>query len=182
MPSAGHIREHHTQVNPFTAADVLDILRERQWLTSEPTPKQISWCECTAALLGPYATDHAGLKDLLQFVFSYDATQILQSTDAQAAISRRSARDVVRHLALRLLDSAPLTSEHFQEIVAQLKDNLQVRSRDLFHPIRLALTGRAGEGEFDRIILLLDEASALPFATPVKSARARILEFCAALD
>jgi hypothetical protein len=30
--------------------------------------------------------------------------------------------------------------------------------------------------------LLLDAAAALPFASPVKSARVRILEFCAALD
>jgi len=28
---------------------------------------------------------------------------------------------------------------------------------------------------------LLDDAAALPFAVPVKSTRARILEFCAAL-
>jgi hypothetical protein len=32
------------------------------------------------------------------------------------------------------------------------------------------------------VILLLDEASAASFAVPVKSARERILEFCAALD
>src|SRR5713226_7006179 len=38
------------------------------------------------------------------------------------------------------------------------------------------------EGGLDRVILLLDEAAALPFAVPVKSVRTRILEFCAALD
>ena len=36
--------------------------------------------------------------------------------------------------------------------------------------------------QLDRVILLLDDASVLPFAVPVKSVRARILEFCAALD
>jgi hypothetical protein len=52
----------------------------------------------------------------------------------------------------------------------------------MFHPIRLALAGRAGEGELDRVILLLDAAAALDFAVPVKGARRRMLEFCAALD
>jgi len=52
----------------------------------------------------------------------------------------------------------------------------------LFHPIRLALAGRAGEGELDRVILLLDEAANASFAVRVKPARERILEFCAALD
>jgi glutamyl-tRNA synthetase/nondiscriminating glutamyl-tRNA synthetase len=85
-------------------------------------------------------------------------------------------------VALLLLDAAPLNSERFKEIIAKLKEEMELRGRELFHPIRLALAGRAGEGELDRVILLLDEAAAVPFAVPVKSARARILEFCAALD
>jgi len=52
----------------------------------------------------------------------------------------------------------------------------------LFHPIRLALTGRSGEGALDRVILLLDSAAVLAFAVPVKSARTRVLEFCSHLD
>ena len=46
----------------------------------------------------------------------------------------------------------------------------------------LALAGRAGEGELDRVILLLDEAAGLSFTVPVKSVRVRIVEFCAGLD
>jgi glutamyl/glutaminyl-tRNA synthetase len=182
MPAPDHIREHPTHINPFTAQDVLAILRDEKWLTTEPTPEQIAWSERAASLLGHFVTDRAGLADLLRFVFTYDAAKILESPDAHAALSRQSARDVIRHLALLLLDSPPLSSEQFQQLVAQLKIDIHVRSRDLFHPIRLALTGRSGEGEFDRIILLLDEASALPFAIPVKSSRTRILEFCSALD
>jgi hypothetical protein len=52
----------------------------------------------------------------------------------------------------------------------------------LFHPVRLALAGRAGEGEFDRVILLLDGAARLEWSVCVKNCRERILEFCGALD
>jgi nondiscriminating glutamyl-tRNA synthetase len=97
-------------------------------------------------------------------------------------MSRYAARDVLRRLGLLLLEGGPLTSDRFKEIIDKLKAELDIRGRELFHPIRLALAGRAGEGELDRIILLLDEGAVLPFATPVKSARERILEFCAALD
>jgi hypothetical protein len=85
-------------------------------------------------------------------------------------------------VALLLLDEAPLTSERFKEIVTVLKDRMELRGRELFHPIRLALAGRAGEGELDRVILLLDEAAGLPFGVHVKSTRARIIEFCSGLD
>src|SRR5260370_902485 len=92
------------------------------------------------------------------------------------------ARHAARQVALLLLDGGALTSERFKEIVTALKDGMELRGRELFHPIRLALAGRAGEGELDRVILLLDEAAELSFAAPVKSARARILEFCTVLD
>jgi len=102
--------------------------------------------------------------------------------DSHVVLSRYAARDVLRQLALLLLDSAALTSERFKEIITTLKERLDLRGRELFHPLRLALAGRDGDGELDRVILLLDEAAVLSFAHPVKSARARILEFCAALD
>jgi glutamyl/glutaminyl-tRNA synthetase len=182
MALEDHIADHPPHANPYTASDVVTILQENHWLTTDPTPEQIAWAERASQLLGHYAEDRAALTNLLHFVFHYDAAQILQSPDAHAALSRYAARDVIRHLALLLLDPSPFTSERFKQIVTYLKETCGLRSRDLFHPIRLSLAGRIGEGELDRIILLLDEAAALPFAVPVKSVHTRILEFCSALD
>ncbi len=166
----------------FTACDVVEILREQCWLVADPTPAQFAWCERAAALLGPQVNERRSLTDLLHPVFYYNAQELLAKVEAHTVVSRYAARDVLRHLALLLLDGFPLTSERFKEIVTALKDRVGIGSREIFHPIRLALTGRAGEGELDRVILLLDEAAAASFAVPVKSARERILEFCAALD
>ena len=58
----------------------------------------------------------------------------------------------------------------------------RAKGRELFHPVRLALTGRPGEGDLDRVVLLLDDAAAASFSIPVKTARTRIIEFCSALD
>jgi hypothetical protein len=169
-------------VNPFTSADVLGILHEREWLAAGPTAEQIGWCEHAAAILGGHAPDRAALADLLGLVFHYDAREIIARVESHVVLSRYAARDVLRQVALLLLDGAPLTSERFKEIVTALKGGMELRGRELFHPIRLALAGRAGEGELDRVILLLEEASSLSFAVPVKPACTRVLEFCAALD
>jgi glutamyl/glutaminyl-tRNA synthetase len=182
MSADDYPADHPTHLHPYTAADVLVILRENQWLTSESAPEHTAWAERAAQLLGHYAETLQDLGDLLRLVFHYDAAEILATLEAHTTLSRYAARDVIRHLALLLLDPAAFTSDRFKEIVAELKERLDVRSRDLFHPIRLALAGRIGEGELDRIILLLDEAAALPFAVPVKSVRTRVLEFCSALD
>ncbi len=168
--------------NAFTARDVIEILRARGWLVADATPSQLTWCERAAALLGPQVSERRSLAELLRPVFYYNAQELLVMVESHAVLARYAARDVLRHLALLLLDGAPLTSERFKEIVTALKDRVGIGSREIFHPIRLALTGRAGEGELDRVILLLDEAAATSFPVAVKSARERILEFCAALD
>ncbi|MGB2665708.1 MAG: hypothetical protein WAK48_17025 [Candidatus Acidiferrum sp.] len=158
------------------------ILYERGWLSSDLSAEQLAFCERAAALLGPQAADANELAELLCLIFHYDAGMILQTVEAHAVLARTGAREVVRHLALFLLDPVPFDSERFKEVVTLLKERFDLRSRDLFHPLRLALAGRSGEGELDRVVVLLDEAAVVPFAVPVKPASVRILEFCAALD
>src|SRR5271163_2174697 len=170
------------RVNPFTGGDVAEILREREWITGEGSPEQMAWCDRAALLLGPQVADRAELGNFLALVFHYDAAEALARIESHIVLSRYAAREVLRRFAMELLDGAPLTPDRFSEIITGMKESMEPRGRELFHPIRLALTGRAGEGALDRVILLLDAAAALPFAVPVKSARTRMLEFCSHLD
>ncbi len=183
LPNGSEIPAQEIEpVNFFTAADVIAILQEKGWQAGELSEKQSEWSALAAALLGPQVTEHSALAELLGLVFQYDAKSILQTTDAHVVMSRYAARNVLRQLALLLLDGAVLTRDRFREIIAHLKETMDLRGRELFHPLRLALAGRSGEGELDRVILLLDEAAVASFTTPVKTARERILEFCSALD
>ncbi len=168
--------------NHFTANDVAAILRQHSWHTADFKQEQSAWCERAAALLGPQSPDRAALENLLTLIFHYDARGILAQVDAHATLSRYAARDALRELATQLLDPAPLTSNRFNAVIDAMKTNLDIRGRELFQTIRLALAGRSGEGDLDRVILILDEAAAANFSTPVKSARTRIIEFCSALD
>jgi glutamyl-tRNA synthetase/nondiscriminating glutamyl-tRNA synthetase len=170
------------RVQPFSGSDVLEILRERAWLAGEASAEQMAWCERAAFLLGAQAEDRAGLAELLGFVFHYDAAETLQRMESHLVMSRYAARDVLRQFSLALLDGVPLTPERFSEIITAMKDTMEPRGRELFHPIRLALTGHSGDGALDRVILLLDGAAGLPFAVPVKTARARVVEFCSSFD
>lgn len=170
------------RVNLFSARDLIAILQENGWLNGAPDEKRAAWCSKATSFLGPQAADRSSLADLLGLVFHYDARAILKTTEAHVVMSRYAARDVLRQLALLLLDGAELTSDRFSEIIATLKQGLDLRGRELFHPLRLALAGRCGEGELDRVILLLDEAAAAGFSTRVKTARERILEFCSVFE
>jgi anticodon-binding protein len=203
-PVKARARESGPSPNSFAAAEVTAILRARGWLTSPPSPAAIAlrpperpegvgedgapnpeldaWLADAAALLGPHAADREALAELLALIFHYDARAILQSPESHAVLTREGAREVIRELAHLVLEGPEIDSDRFKEIVTALKGRLRLRGRELFHPLRLALAGRAAEGALDRVVLLLDRAARLPFRVRVKSARQRMLEFCAAME
>jgi Anticodon binding domain len=166
--------------------EVAKILVERGWLGANSDVGAgnplTAWLERAAELLGSWAEDQTSLGDLLALVFHYDPVAFLREAASQDVLAREGARDVIRELANRVLDGGEIDSARFQEVIEGLKGALPQRSRELFHPLRLVLAGRAGTGELDRVILLLDSARNLPFAVEVKGTRQRVVEFCAALD
>lgn len=184
--SSGVPSEAPSSTASFTSEDVAAILREHGWLGGavEPESEETlqAWLSRAADLLGPHAASRVALENLLVPIFSYDAGAILRDPANHAVLAREGARDVIRELANRILSGGDVDSDRLKEIVDGMKAALPQRSRDMFHPIRVALAGRAGDGELDRVILLLDAAAKLPFATPVKGCRQRMLEFCTALD
>jgi hypothetical protein len=174
-------REIHPAVNPFAAGDVAAILRERKWLRRDDEAVA-AWTAEAAALLGPQADNRETLAYLLGLVFEYDAAAVLATRECQEVLARDSTRQVLRALAAEILNGGPVDSNRLKEIVAAVKTRLPYSSREIFHPLRVALTGHVGGGELDRVVLLLDRAAQIAGLAPVKSVRARILEFCAALD
>jgi Anticodon binding domain len=191
--------EIHATVNPFTARDVAAILRERGWLRDEheavasgrglylftlnPEGKPVvSWMGEAAAMLGPRAETREELVRLLALIFEYDAREVLASRECQEVLAREGARQVLRALTTEILKGGPVDSNRLKEIVASIKATLPYSSREIFHPLRVAITGRVGGGALDRVVLLLDRAAHTEGLAPVKSVRTRILEFCAALD
>jgi hypothetical protein len=184
MSAASPIIPAEPRENIFSAGDVESILRERGWIdpAAPLTEPLAAWLARAALLLGPQAAGRDALADLLACIFHYDAAAILRDPASHAVLSREGARAVIRALALEILGGPPVDSDRFKAIIESLKGKVPSRSRDLFLPIRLALAGRAGGGELDRVILLLDGACGIPGLAPVKGTRARMMEFCAALE
>jgi hypothetical protein len=174
-------REIHPAVNPFTAGDVAAILRERKWLHRDDEAVA-HWTAEAAALLGPQAESGETLAYLLGLVFEYDAHAVLATRECREVLARDGTRQVLRELAAEILNGGPVDSNRLKEIVAAVKARLPYSSREIFHPLRVALTGRVGGGELDRVVLLLDRAAQIEGLAPVKPVRTRMLEFCAALD
>ena len=176
--------------SPFAAEHVQNILQRRGWMPvggesaaqDAASEARHEWMAEAAQLLGVQAADADALEALIERIFRYDARENLARAEYQAVMAREGARHVLRELASLVLDSGEVNSDRYKEIVTALKERTGRRGQELFHPLRLALAGRAGEGEFDRVILLVDGAARLEWGARVKSCRERILEFCGSID
>jgi nondiscriminating glutamyl-tRNA synthetase len=96
--------------------------------------------------------------------------------DAEAQDSLRSpeARAVAFEFARLVMEQDGLTPDVYREIVAKVKTDTQQKGRNLFHPIRAALTGCGSGPELERLIPLYEEGSRLNLPRKVMSCRERL--------
>jgi glutamyl-tRNA synthetase/nondiscriminating glutamyl-tRNA synthetase len=73
-----------------------------------------------------------------------------------------------------------LAPEQFKKIVNEVKAETGAKGKELFHPIRIVITGSHSGPEFDKLIPILEEGSRLILPKPVLSVRERVEEFAKA--
>jgi glutamyl/glutaminyl-tRNA synthetase len=94
-------------------------------------------------------------------------------------------RAVVRALADALADAPRLDKESFRAIANQVKAKTGQKAKGLFHPIRIALTGRSDGPELDLAVPAIDRGAELPESAgmpKVVGNRERAAAFARALE
>jgi glutamyl-tRNA synthetase len=97
----------------------------------------------------------------LSFLFDYDPRATLADAAVRGEMSADGARAVVSALADALATAARLDRNRFRAIANELKVKTGQKAKALFHPIRVALTGRAEGPELDLAIPAIDRGADL---------------------
>jgi nondiscriminating glutamyl-tRNA synthetase len=88
-----------------------------------------------------------------------------------------AAKRVVQAFAAKVLAGGALTPQRFKELMNQVKAETGVKGKDLFHPVRIILTGAHSGPEFDKLIPLFEDGSRLDLPAHVLSVRERVEAF-----
>jgi glutamyl-tRNA synthetase/nondiscriminating glutamyl-tRNA synthetase len=121
----------------------------------------------------------------LMVVFQYDANAALRDPHIASEMRDDGARAVVGALAEELAHAPRLDRERFRAVASQVKARTGQKGRALFHPIRLALTGRSEGPELDLAVPAIDRGAELPPSAGVPKIagnRERAAAFARALD
>src|SRR5262249_46001507 len=109
-------------------------------------------------------------------LFSYDAQAALAAADNADVLGWGKTRAVIQAFARRVPSTA-MTIEGFKAIVNEVKVETATKGKELYHPIRLVMTGSHSGPEFDNVIPSVEEGSGLKLPAHVKSVRERVEEF-----
>lgn len=111
-------------------------------------------------------------------IYAFDPSQL--EAAARDTLQKPEGQAVVLEFARLLEPLDGLTPEKYREIIGQVKTTTRQKGRNLFHPIRAALTGRDSGPEMEKLIPLYEDGSRLALPRNVMSCRARLRAILAA--
>jgi glutamyl-tRNA synthetase len=126
-----------------------------------------AWFASLLALFLPYVDHLDELPLKSSFIFGFDPDAAHADPENAAILAADSARSVLGEFASRVRAHAgPVSPEDFKGWINEIKAATGAKGKDLFHPIRIALTGKHSGPDFDKVIPLIEEGAAMGLAIP----------------
>jgi glutamyl-tRNA synthetase len=145
-------------------------------LTPELIARREAWFASLVALFLPVIDRLDQMPAHAAMLFGFDSEAARANGENAAILAADSARTVLGELANRVrAHSGPVTPEIFKVWIDEIKAATGVKGKELFHPIRIALTGFHSGRDFDRLLPLMEDGARL--GLPVPSVRQRVESF-----
>ena len=161
------------------------------WLSAHRTPVvQVSddlrdWLAKIVGLLAPYVDRLEQLPERAMPIFNYDAKAALAAPDNAEVLSWPNTRAVFARFTVKVMEDEPakaghLTADQFKRIINEVKAETGTKGKELFHPIRIVITGSHSGPDFDRLVPILEAGSHLQLPKHVLSVYERVQQFAKA--
>ncbi len=95
---------------------------------------------------------------------------------AKEILKSECGRKVVTLLGTKIVQTEEFNHDIFSSFAQEIKNETGCKGKDLFHPLRIALTARISGLKLDRFIPLVEAGAQLPFPKPIKNCTQRVLD------
>ena len=147
-------------------------------IPENPDEATRAWFSKVVALLAPSVDKLEQLPERAALIFNYDAVAAVNLADNAEVLAAPKTTDVLSaFFELALVEVSGMTPERFKAIMNDVKAKSGAKGKDLFHPVRVVLTGSHSGPEFDKLIPLLEEGSKLALPRHVMSVAERMEAF-----
>lgn len=134
------------------------------------------WAVRAVQLFAP-SVDHLDqLTAKALFLFGFDPEHARHVDDNATVLATDSARMVLAELATRVrAHHDAVTPQIFKTWMDEINEATGAKGKDLFHPVRIALTGTHSGPDFDKLVPLIEHGAKLGIGVP--SVRERVERF-----
>jgi len=150
------------------------------YLAGHPGADVLAWVESVLAAVVKNINSLSQLPEAVRVIFEFDVERARATPEFQELLADPGARAVLKAFIPKVLIENPLTYERFREIAKSVQKETGKKGKDLFHPIRVAVTGAASGPELEKLVPIYEAGSKLPLAHHVKSVAERLREFAEA--
>jgi glutamyl-tRNA synthetase/nondiscriminating glutamyl-tRNA synthetase len=152
-------------------------LEQVGYLAGRPGADVLAWLESVLAAVLKNINFLYQLPEAVRVVYEYDVEHAKTTPQFQELLADPGARTVLKAFIPKVLMESPLSYERFREAAKSVQKETGKKGKDLFHPIRVALTGMASGPELEKLVPIYEVGSKLPLAHHVKSVAERLTEF-----
>jgi len=176
------LNRHYLKLaDPERVADLAwPYFADQGLLPEQGTEAAKAWFPKLLALFLPSVDRLDQLPSKTRFVFQFDPATAKADPENAELLATESAKKVPGALETRVkAHQGPVTPEQFKAWMNEIKAETGVKGKELFHPVRIALTGSHSGPEFDKLIPIIEEGSTLLLPENIPSVRERVENFLA---
>lgn len=150
----------------------LPYLQEAGFVGTEVTPAQMDWLKKAIEILIEGVDKFSELPQKFSLLFDFEPEKL--NEEAREIIGSESAKKVLAAFIQKTAGLQEFNYEIFARITGEIKKETGVKGKDLYHPLRVALTARASGLELDKFIPLVEEGARLNFPKSILSCLVRL--------
>lgn len=156
------------------AADIKPLLQARGFLPTQTDDTLTRW---TVELADAFSSGASTLRELVEdtkLVFDYSPAGALNDPEAAEIVSTDQAKSILTCFLDDAERSEAIDVERYKDLAKAVSKRTGARGRELFHPLRVAITGKSSGPELQLLIPLLEKGKSLELPNPILGVRARV--------
>jgi nondiscriminating glutamyl-tRNA synthetase len=155
-------------------------LKDAGLLPEEMSPGHWDWLEHVMEAFADKFDRFSLLPSLLSSQFEFSPSAMDQ--DAEEILKEGCSLEVIRSFFDKIKRVEKFDYGVFGQMANEIKEDTGCKGKNLYHPLRVALTAKTSGLELDKFIPIVEEGAKLVFPTPIKSCAQRVSEILAYID
>lgn len=149
-------------------------LREANMLPEKMTDAHWRWLEKAVESVIERTDRFSDLPQEFLLLFEFDPS--MMGDEARKILSTESTARIIKLFCEKISEIGRFDYDKFAAVTKAIKQETGFKGKNLYHPLRVALTARGSGLDLDKFIPLVEEGARLNFPMPVKNCSQRVSE------